>query len=253
MTGLLRGSTAIVCGASRGIGAAAARALHGAGADVGLLARTGAALEETAAGIGSGGGPRIATAVADVADPDALRAGIEKLVDRLGPPDILVNNAGAIDRTPSVEVTPAGWQRVLDTNLRGALLASTTVLPHMAAAGRGSIVNITSLSAHFGVRRAVSYGASKAGLVGMTRALALEWGESGVRVNAVTPGYIETDFTQRLREDTRRSVDILRRVPLGRWGRPEDIAGTVVYLASPLAEYVTGQVIVVDGGYSVDG
>ncbi len=117
----------------------------------------------------------------------------------------------------------------------------------------GSIVNTTSLSAHFGIRGAASYGASKSGLLGLTRALAVEWAEYGIRVNAVTPGYIRTGLTEPLANDEERSRTILSRIPRGRWGTSADIAGTVVYLASPLAAYVTGQVVVVDGGYSVDG
>jgi NAD(P)-dependent dehydrogenase (short-subunit alcohol dehydrogenase family) len=195
----------------------------------------------------------VATAVADVADDDALRAALAALAAALGPPTVLVNNAGVIDRTPAAETAPGQWQRVLDTNLRSALTAATAVAPHMRRAGGGSIVNITSLSAHFGVRQAVSYGASKAGLVGLTRALALEWGGAGIRVNAVTPGYVETDFTSALSGDPERSRLVLGRIPLGRWGRPDDIGKAVLYLSSPLARYVTGQVLVVDGGYSVDG
>jgi NAD(P)-dependent dehydrogenase (short-subunit alcohol dehydrogenase family) len=158
-----------------------------------------------------------------------------------------------IDRTPSADFASQAWRRVFATNLDAAFTAARAVAPLMRATGGGAIVNVTSLSAHFGVRRAASYGASKSGLLGLTRALALEWAVDGIRVNAVTPGYIDTDFTAALAGDPERSRRILERIPLGRWGKPADVAGTVVYLASPLAAYVTGQVVVVDGGYSVDG
>lgn len=251
--GLLDGSVAIVTGASRGIGAAIARGLSMAGARVGLIALDEAALKELARELTDGATVPVAAAAASVADPDQLTAAINRLTSDLGPATILVNNAGTIDRGPTEHSAPDAWRRVLDTNLVAAVTAATAVFPEMKKAGAGSMVNITSLSAHFGVRRAASYGASKSGLLGLTRALALEWAEHGIRVNAVTPGYIATDFTRPLSENLDRADAVARRIPLGRWGTPEDIAGTVAYLCSPLAAYVTGQVIIVDGGYSVDG
>ncbi|MGY1812276.1 SDR family NAD(P)-dependent oxidoreductase [Blastococcus sp. SYSU D00820] len=251
--GLLAGRTAIVTGASRGIGAATAVALAQAGAAVGLLARDPAALARLATRLGDEGTCAVAVRTADVADAPSLRAAIDALTGDLGAPSILVNNAGAIDRSPTETTSAGSWRRVLDTNLGGAVTASTAVLGAMRDLGGGSIVNIASLSAHFGVRRAASYGASKSALLGLTRALALEWAADGIRVNAVTPGYIATDLTAPLTADPERSAGIVSRIPLGRWGSPEDVAGTVVYLCSDLAAYVTGQVVVVDGGYSVDG
>lgn len=251
--GLMDGTTAIVTGASRGIGAAVAMALAQTGADVGLISRSPQALDAVAARIREKTRRSIAVRAADVAHPEALALAIEELTDELGAPTVLVNNAGTIARSPLESMTPASWARVFDINLGSAAAAATTVLPHMKARGGGSIVNVTSLSAHFGVRHAASYGASKSGLLGLTRALALEWADHAIRVNAVTPGYVETEFTRPLLENPQRAGRILERIPLGRWGRPEDVAGTVVYLGSPLSEYVTGQVVVVDGGYTVDG
>lgn len=250
--GLLAGTTAIVTGASRGIGAAIAAGLTDAGARAGLIARDPAALDHLVRRLGEQSGVALGARAVDVRDHDALARAIGELAAALGPPTLLVSNAGTIERNPVETMSPESWQRVLDTNLGAAVTAATTVLPYMRASGGGSIVNITSLSAHFGVRRAASYGTSKTALLGLTRALALEWASDGIRVNAVTPGYIATDFTRPLTADGERSKRILRRIPLGRWGRAEDIAGAVVYLGSPLASYVTGQVIVVDGGYSVD-
>ena len=252
-TSLLHGGTVIVTGGSRGIGASVARFAHAHGARVGLIARHSDALSRVAADLTTAGTPSVAHVAVDVADPDALRRAVEALIDQLGPPTMLVNNAGMISRTRAEQIGWADWHQVLDTNLGSALAASVTVAPHMREAGGGSIVNIASLSAHFGVRQAASYGASKSGLLGLTRALALEWASDNIRVNAVTPGYISTEFTHALAADPERSDHIRDRIPLGRWGAPEDIAGTVIYLGSPLATYVTGQVVVVDGGYSVDG
>ena len=252
-TSLLHNATVIVTGGSRGIGASVARTAHQHGARVGLIARNEDALSRITAELTTAGPPPVAHVAVDVADLDALRQAVERLIDQLGPPTMLVNNVGMIDRTPAEQMGWAEWRKVLDTNLGSALAASVTVAPHMREAGGGSIVNVTSLSAHFGVRQAASYGASKSGLLGLTRALALEWASDNIRVNAVTPGYIATDLTHALAANRERSEQISSRIPLGRWGAPEDIAGTVVYLGSPLATYVTGQVIVVDGGYSVDG
>ncbi|MDI9897404.1 glucose 1-dehydrogenase [Rhodococcus sp. IEGM 1381] len=250
---LLEGQIAIVTGASRGIGGGAALALARAGAGVGLIARNATALSELEATIRGQGVGKVSLRVADVADPVKLRHAVESLSEELGPPSILVNNAGAIDRTATEEMTEESWRRVFDTNVGGAVTAARAVLPSMKELGGGSIINVASLSAHFGVRRASSYGASKSALLGLTRALALEWAPHHIRVNAITPGYIATDFTAKLTQNSERTASILARIPLGRWGSPQDIAGTVVYLGSSLSDYVTGQVVVVDGGYSIDG
>src|SRR4051794_5074675 len=251
--GLLEDSTAVVTGASRGIGAAIATALAGSGAAVGLISRTPAPLQDLADELRAATGSRVATAACDVSDSNAVRAAVAKLADALGTADVLVNNAGLIERADSVTLAADAWERVLDTNLRAAFVAAQSAFPAMRDSGGGAIVNVGSLSGTFGIRRAAAYGASKAGLLGLTRALALEWGPHGVRVNAVTPGYVATDFTRALVDDPERFESVRQRIPLGRWAQPHDIAGTVVYLASSLASYVTGQVVHVDGGYTVDG
>lgn len=252
-TGLLDGTAAIVTGASRGIGAATCVALARAGANVGLISRDSSALDALARHIKMESGGFVAFRAADVSNSDLLTRAINELIGEVGTPTLLVNNAGTIERSAPEDAKPSSWYRVLDTNLGSALAAATAVLPYMKAEGFGSIVNVTSLSAHFGVRGAVSYGASKSGLLGLTRALALDWAEYGVRVNAVTPGYVGTELTEPLTSNPARAGRILERIPLGRWGQPEDVSGTIVYLGSPLSAYVTGQVIVVDGGYSVNG
>jgi 2-deoxy-D-gluconate 3-dehydrogenase len=230
MSGLLAGRRALVTGATRGIGAAAADALAEHGARV----------------------VRLGSRDADMADPDAVRAAVARATEELGGLDVLVNNAGTIERGPSAELALERWDRVLDVNLRGAFVAAQAAYEALADGG-GAIVNIASLSARFGVRQGAAYAASKGGLVQLTRALALEWAPAGIRVNAVAPGYVATDFTRALQDDPGRHASILARIPMGRWATPQDIAGSVVYFASDLAAYVTGQVLYADGGYSCDG
>jgi gluconate 5-dehydrogenase len=250
--GLLEGRRAAVTGASRGIGAAIARALADAGADLALLSRSDAPLRELGEEIRTRTGRPAPAITADLGDPDDVRSAVRDATDALGGLDVLVNCAGTIERADSAELTLEQWDRVMDVNLRGAFVCAQAAFPALAEGG-GAVVNIASLSSRFGIRRAAAYGASKGGLVQLTRALALEWASRGVRVNAVAPGYVETEFTRALSGDPERSRAIVARIPMGRWGTPDDISGSVVFLASDLAAYVTGQVLYVDGGYCCDG
>jgi 2-deoxy-D-gluconate 3-dehydrogenase len=163
--------------------------------------------------------------------------------------DVVVNNAGIIDRCDAVDVDPADWQRVLDVNLTGLFVLCQQLGRPMVERGHGKIVSIASLLSFQGGIRVASYAASKHAVAGVTKALANEWGPRGVQVNAIAPGYIATDNTTALREDADRSRSILERIPAGRWGDAEDIAGAAVFLSSPAADYVNGHVLVVDGGW----
>lgn len=252
MTDLLAGRHALVTGASRGIGAAVAEALTAHGAAVCLLARDQSSLEVVGTRIEAVTGRAPTTVTADMADPTSITEAVADATAQLGGLDILVNNAGTIERAPSSDLTVEQWDRAVDVNLRGAFVASQSAFAALSSS-RGSIVNIASLSAKFGIRRAAAYGASKGGLLQLTRALAIEWAADGVRVNAVAPGYVQTEFTRALQEDRARASSIQARIPMGRWATPEDIAGSVVFFCSDLAGYVTGQVLYVDGGYSCDG
>jgi gluconate 5-dehydrogenase len=252
MTDLLTARRALVTGASRGIGAAVAEALIAHGAEVCLLARDQSSLEVVAARIEATTGRAPATVLADMADPTSVAAAVADATAQLGGLEILVNNAGTIERAASSDLSVEQWDRVIDVNLRGAFVAAQSAFPALSSTG-GSIVNISSLSGKFGIRRAAAYGASKGGLVQLTRALAIEWAADGVRVNAVAPGYVQTEFTRALHEDAARANAIEARIPMGRWATPDDIAGSVVFFSSSLAGYVTGQVLYVDGGYSCDG
>ncbi len=184
----------------------------------------------------------------DVSDLDAVeRVGTELAGSRQI--DVLVNNAGVIDREDSVEVGREAWQRVLDVNLNGLFFLTQQLGRPMVERGHGKVVSIASLLSFQGGLRVVSYAASKHGVAGVTKALANEWGPHGVQVNAIAPGYMVTDNTTALREDADRSRSILERIPAGRWGTAEDIAGAAVFLSSPAADYVNGHVLAVDGGW----
>jgi 2-deoxy-D-gluconate 3-dehydrogenase len=242
----LHGRSAVVTGAGRGIGRAVALGLSQAGADVVLLGRPGAQ-DATRDAVRELGGT-VEVVDLDVSDLDAVeRVGAELNDSRQV--DIVVNNAGIIDREDSVDVTRDAWQRVIDVNLNAMFFLCQQLGRPMVERGHGKIVSIASLLSFQGGVRVVSYAASKHGVAGVTKALANEWGPHGVQVNAIAPGYISTDNTTALREDPDRSRAILERIPAGRWGSAEDIAGAAVFLSSSAADYVNGHVLTVDGGW----
>ena len=239
----LDGKRALVTGANTGIGQAIAVGLAEAGAHVLAAGRSSCA--ETVAHIERRAGIGEAVTL-DLADP---RAAAER-VAAMGDLDILVNNAGIIRRADSVDYTEADWDDVMDVNLKAVFLLSQAFARQaLARDSGGRIVNIASLLSFQGGIRVPAYTASKHGVAGLTKVLANEWAAQGINVNAVAPGYIATNNTQALRDDPKRSAEILGRIPAGRWGRPEDIAGAVTFLCSPAAHYVTGAVLNVDGGW----
>jgi NAD(P)-dependent dehydrogenase (short-subunit alcohol dehydrogenase family) len=242
----LQGRVALVTGASRGIGRALAEALAGAGARVLLAARDTAALTEVHAAI-SGAGGHCAVIPMDVADPASRATAFAAIEAQEGQLDILINNAGIEQVKPSAELDEATWDRIVDTNLKGAFFCAQAAMKLMPSGG--SIVNLCSLTSEVGVPGAVPYGASKSGLVGMTRALATEWAPLGVRVNGIGPGYFHTDLTDVFYQDADWCERMCGKIPLGRFGDLRDLAGSVVFLCSPAAAYITGQVLYVDGGY----
>jgi NAD(P)-dependent dehydrogenase (short-subunit alcohol dehydrogenase family) len=242
----LSGRYAVVTGGSRGIGAAIAEALLDAGAAVALLGREAGSLEVVRRRLAARG--TVVTQVADVSDTVAGQAAITRAAEALGGLDILINNAGLEEVRPSLEVTEQLWDRILDTNLKGAFFCAQAAARLMATKG-GSILNVCSLTCEVGVPGAAAYGSSKSGMAGMTRALAAEWAARGIRVNGIGPGYFRTALTEPFYQDPAWEQAVLAKIPQGRFGRMEDLGGAAVFLCSDAAAYITGQVLYVDGGY----
>ena len=275
----LAGRNALITGANKGIGQGIAVALAAAGADIVAVGRS--APDETAARVRAVG-RRFYSIQADLAV--AVHAGeiVRQAAEQMGGVDILVNNAGTIRRNGALEFTEADWDEVLNVNLKSAFFLSQAVAKHMLGRGRGhplgesssagdgsaagtageqgrarpvatapngKIINIASMLSFQGGIRVASYTASKSGIAGVTRLLANEWAAQGINVNAIAPGYIATNNTAALRADEERNRDILARIPAGRWGRPDDLAGAAVFLASRASDYVHGAILAVDGGW----
>ncbi|MBK9374357.1 MAG: 2-dehydro-3-deoxy-D-gluconate 5-dehydrogenase KduD [Holophagales bacterium] len=244
----LEGRVALVTGATSGLGGAMAEALAAAGADVvchGLVEPP----EETMAAVRALG-RRAAAVVGDLSLPATALRLVGEAEAALGPVDVLVNNAGTIRRAPAAEHSDEDWDLVLAVDLSSPFRLSREVGKRLIARGaRGKIVNVASLLSFQGGILVPSYAAAKGGLAQLTKALANEWAPKGINVNAIAPGYMRTDNTAALRADANRSRQILERIPAGRWGEPEDLAGAVVFLASPASDYVTGHVLAVDGGW----
>lgn len=243
----LAGKAAIVTGANTGIGQAIAVSLAEAGADVAAVGRT--APVETEKRV-KAAGRRFVSIAADLSSIEPVNRVIAEAVSAMGRADILVNNAGIIRRADAADFTEEDWDAVIDTNLKSVFFLSQAFAKHCFASKQpGKIVQIASLLSFQGGIRVPSYAAAKSGLAGVTRALANEWAARGVNVNAIAPGYIETNNTEALRADPNRSRDILARIPAGRWGEPRDIGGAAVFLASSAADYVHGAILPVDGGW----
>ncbi|MGZ4339601.1 MAG: SDR family NAD(P)-dependent oxidoreductase [Gaiellaceae bacterium] len=244
----LAGRTALVTGCRRGIGKAAAVALAAAGADIVGVSASLEPGSDVAAAV-EAHGRSFRSYRCDFADRAAvyeLVAAVRKEVRRV---DILVNNAGTIARAPAAEHPDELWDRVLEVNLTAQFVLTRELGRDMLEHGSGKIVFVASLLSFQGGITVPGYAASKSGIAGLTKALANEWAGGGVNVNAVAPGYVRTDNTQALRADAERYEQILVRIPAGRWAEPEDIAGAIVFLSSPAADYVHGAVLPVDGGW----
>lgn len=238
----LTGRVAFVTGSTRGIGRAIAALLHAAGASVAVVGRS----AEQAARVASEIGPRAQGFACDVTDTPAIRAALVSAETALGPIDILVNNAGVTRDNLLIRLSEAEWDEVLDANLRAAFVTTQAVLKGMMKRRSGRIINITSVVGITGNKGQANYAASKAGLIGFTKSVAKEYAGRGILANCIAPGFIDTDMTAALPDAARTAL--LESIPLGRLGAPDDVAGAVLYLASDLGRYITGQVLVVDGG-----
>src|SRR5262249_19015180 len=244
----LDGKVALVTGASRGLGAAIAAALADAGAE-GVLHGSRPPAEGAGRTIQTRTRARTAFAVGDVSQRDVSDRLVADAIAAMGRLDILINNAGTIRRAPAADVADADWDAVIEVNLTSAFRLCRAAGRHMLERGAGKIVNVASLLSFQGGITVPAYAAAKGGLAQLTKALANEWAGRGVNVNAIAPGYMRSDNTRALQDDPVRSKQILDRIPAGRWGEPADLAGAVVFLASPASDYVHGHVLTVDGGW----
>ncbi|NJO81590.1 MAG: 2-dehydro-3-deoxy-D-gluconate 5-dehydrogenase KduD [Blastochloris sp.] len=243
----LDGQVALVTGGDKGLGQGIAIALAQAGADVAIVSRSG----DTAASLAaiSAAGRRGLALRADLSNTAPIAELVAATCDQFGRIDILVNNAGIIRRAPADAFAWEDWRAILDVNLDAVWALCQAAAQPMLAQGRGKIINIASLLSFQGGIRVPAYTAAKHAVAGLTKALANEWAAQGVNVNAIAPGYMATDNTQALRDDPQRARQILERIPAGRWGKPTDLAGAAVFLASRASDYIHGHVLVVDGGW----
>lgn len=249
----LTGKVAVVTGGNGGIGFGMARGLAESGAAIVVAGRntekSGRAVKEL-----SGLGIKAAAIAVDVTNEESCQALIKGTVERFGRLDILVNNAGMNIRKPPEDFTLAEWHEVLNTNLTSAFLCSRAAYPEMKCAGGGKIINIGSMTSIFGVPFALPYASSKGGIVQFSRALATAWAKDNIQVNAVLPGWIDTDLTRTARRQVKGLHErVVARTPAGRWGTPDDFTGIAAFLASRASDFLTGTAIPVDGGYSIQG
>ena len=246
---LLTGKTAIVTGASRGIGKAIAKGFAQAGADLILVSRNRAALEQVTGEIGELGRKALPV-VADIGVPEEIQGAVDHALKLFPQIDILVNNAGISPVLKRADqLTLHEWDRILRVNLTGTFLFCQAVGKVMIQQEKGKIINMVSVGAVVGFPRQVGYCATKGGILQLTKVLALDWAKFNIQVNAIGPSYLETELTRGMRESKVISENLLRRTPMGRFGKPEEIVGTALYLASDASSYVTGQTVFVDGGW----
>jgi NAD(P)-dependent dehydrogenase (short-subunit alcohol dehydrogenase family) len=248
----LTGRVAVVIGGTSGIGRAIAHGMAEAGADVVCTSRRQEQVDAAAAEI-EAKGRRTLRVASDVSDRDSLQELLASAVESFGRVDILVNSAGRTKREPTLEVSEETWNEIMETNLTGTLRACQVFGNHMLENGYGRIINIASLSTFVSLFEVAAYSASKAAVASLTKSLAIEWARKGVNVNAIAPGVFRTALNQKLLDESDRGREFLTRTPMSRFGQVEELAGAAVFLASEAASFVTGEVLVVDGGFLASG
>ncbi len=240
---------AMVTGATRGLGEVTATALAKAGADVAVCGRDTSNLERVSKDI-KNLGRKSAGFVLDVTSADSVCDSVDRILERFGKVDILVNNAGINYRSPLLDYPEEQWDLVIDTNLKGYFLTARAVAPQMLERGYGKVINMSSIMGAVALPELVAYAASKGGVNQITKVMALEWAKKGIRVNAIGPTYFETELVAQLRNDPERFKFITERIPMGRWGHPSELEGVVIFLAAPASDFITGQTIYIDGGWT---
>jgi len=246
----LKGNVAMITGSSKGLGEAAAVALAKAGADVAICGRNIADIDRVVDRLKSME-CNAAGFVVEVARGETVRKGVSAIMNHFGRIDILVNNAGTNHRVPVIEYPEEEWDRVISTNLKGYYLVAQAVAPQMIERGYGKVINMSSILGRIALPNQLAYASAKGGVDQMTMIMALEWAKLGVRVNAIAPTYFETDLVKQIQEDKERFDFINQRTPMGRWGKLEEIEGIVIFLASPASDFITGQSIAIDGGWTI--
>jgi NAD(P)-dependent dehydrogenase (short-subunit alcohol dehydrogenase family) len=241
---------AMVTGSNRGLGEVSAMALAKAGADLAVCGRNKQGLERVSEAIQALGRKARGFTI-DVTDKAKVSDAVAQVIGHFGRIDILVNNAGVNYRVPVLEFPEEEWDRVISTNLKGYFLTAQAVAPQMIDNGYGKIINMSSILGTIGLPNQVAYASSKGGVDQMTKVMALEWAKLGVRVNAVGPTYFETELVSQIREDPERFNFINERTPMGRWGHLPELEGVIIFLASPASDFITGQTIYVDGGWTI--
>jgi NAD(P)-dependent dehydrogenase (short-subunit alcohol dehydrogenase family) len=246
----LNDKVAMVTGSTRGLGETAAMALARAGADVAVCGRNAHDLERVSGSIRELGRNSAGFAL-DVTSKQSVHDGVDRILKHFGRVDILVNNAGLNHRVPVLDFLEEAWDLVISTNLKGYFLVAQAVAPQMLTRGYGKVINMSSILGKVGLPNQLAYASAKGGVDQMTKVMALEWAKQGVRVNAIGPTYFETEMVKQIRDDPERFNFINERTPMGRWGHLPELEGIVIFLASPASDFITGQTIYIDGGWTI--